>query len=799
MSVLVPGVNDLVSLYPEIAAEWNFDRNGNTDVKTIFAYSGKKYWWLGKCGHEWEMTVANRTKNHQGCPFCSSHRILPGFNDLLTLKPDLSKEWHPVMNGILSPHNVSVGSGQKVWWKGLCGHEWKAAVRSRVNGWGCPYCSGRRLLTGFNDLATKYPALAEEWHPTKNGSLGPTDVMSAVAMNVWWRGKCGHEWQATINSRSMNGNRNGKIISGCPICSGHRVLRGFNDLETTHPILAKEWHPTKNGNKFPYMFSKGSHYDAWWKCDKGHDYHVPIHQRVRAQGRGCPICSGHQVLVGFNDLNTVNPVLAAEWHPIKNGNLKSTDVTQFSNKDVWWLGKCGHEWKAQVCQRSNGTGCPVCWSGRQTSFAEKAIYYYVLKYFPDAVSRDMTLGKELDIYIPSRRIAIEYDGSYFHKNKKKQDVEKNRWCVENNIKLIRIRENGCPDINGCTVIVRENDYSSSLNKVIVDLLVTLDVVLESINVNVNDEAVDIDELHRTNDSKNSLAMKFPDIAKQWHPVRNGLLRPEMYSYASTYPAWWICDKGHEWQVSIGDRTIGHNCPICANQQVLAGYNDLITVAPELVNTWHPTKNGNLKPSDVVAGTDKKVWWLCPFCGHEWFEAINKQQVRSYCPVCNKRKKVCKLRKTVKCVETNKIYHSVDDAGMDVGRNGSNISACLNGRVETSAGFHWEFVDDYRYPENLVSELGLSGMIKIDMSVLEKQIDMWLSDMSERDQNVFFRYYQTKDSMSSVGKMYGVTKHCVWDILQKCLACIERKIIFSDGFVDRRCLGDKEQSKEQRNE
>ena len=125
--------------------------------------------------------------------------------------PELAREWHPTKNGGLTADSVTLGSNKKVWWLGKCGHEWEAVIYKRVNGRGCPYCSGKRVLKGFNDLGTKNPELAKEWHPTKNGDLTPYDVTSGSSKKVWWLGKCGHEWEASIVNRS-------RLESGCPFC-----------------------------------------------------------------------------------------------------------------------------------------------------------------------------------------------------------------------------------------------------------------------------------------------------------------------------------------------------------------------------------------------------------------------------------------------------------------------------------------------------------------------------------------------------------------------------------------------------
>ena len=160
-------------------------------------------------GHEYKSMVYDR-KNGCNCPICSGHKVLIGYNDLATVNPKLSSEWHPTKNGDLTPQHVTAGSRKKVWWLCTNGHEWHAQICSRKEGYGCPYCAGQRVLVGVNDLATISPRLASEWHPTKNGDLNPTDVMAGSNKKVWWICKEGHEWEAVISIR--------KAGRGCPIC-----------------------------------------------------------------------------------------------------------------------------------------------------------------------------------------------------------------------------------------------------------------------------------------------------------------------------------------------------------------------------------------------------------------------------------------------------------------------------------------------------------------------------------------------------------------------------------------------------
>lgn len=169
--------------------------------------------------------------------------------------PELSKQWHPTKNKKLKPEDFTPGSDKKIWWQGLCGHNWKAIINSRTRGRGCPYCSNKLVLFGFNDITTLYPEIAKQWCYERNKELKPSDFMAGSAKKAWWIGpECGHEWESPIRSRTTKG-------SGCLVCCGKQVLIGFNDLNTTHPELAKQWHPTKNGNIKSCLFFKEDNQD----------------------------------------------------------------------------------------------------------------------------------------------------------------------------------------------------------------------------------------------------------------------------------------------------------------------------------------------------------------------------------------------------------------------------------------------------------------------------------------------------------------------------------------------------------
>jgi hypothetical protein len=247
--------------------------------------SHKKVFW--KCSknpsHDWEAAILNRT-NGAGCPYCSG-KLASKDNNLAVKYPELSKEWHRVKNGKLTPDKVTPGSDRKVWWICERGHEWHASIGSRTRGSGCPYCesahSGRRASKTHN-LAVKYPQIAKEWHPTRNGDLTPFDVTpGSSTRKVWWKCSEGHEWMETPNHRTgMN--------TGCPFCSGHRASEEYN-LAAKYPQIAKEWHPTKNGDLTPSDVTPYSGKRVWWMCDEGHEWEAFIQNRTRRETK-CPIC-----------------------------------------------------------------------------------------------------------------------------------------------------------------------------------------------------------------------------------------------------------------------------------------------------------------------------------------------------------------------------------------------------------------------------------------------------------------------------------------------------------------------------
>lgn len=348
-------INSLAELFPELAAEWDCEANGTLRPDDVSCGSQRKVNWVCAYGHKWVSTIHTRV-NGSACPYCMGKKAAAGETDLTTTHLSLVTEWHPRLNGTLLPEMVSAGSNKVVWWQcHTCGRSWKAPVFVRVRGNGCPYCAGKKATEDKSLLALR-PDIAAEWHPTKNGTLTPKDVTVFSHKTVWWRCSKGHEWKAVISSRSTR---------GCPVCSNHKIVPGINDLATTNPSLAAEWHPTRNGSVTPAMIPETTTRKFWWICPIcGYSWQTRVTHR--RNGAGCPVCSGRVVCPG-EEFGTLHPELVAEWHPTQNADKNPMQFSSGSTFNAWWkCAKCGYEWQAQIGHRVFGIKkCPQCQEQKQ--------------------------------------------------------------------------------------------------------------------------------------------------------------------------------------------------------------------------------------------------------------------------------------------------------------------------------------------------------------------------------------------------------------------------------------------------
>jgi hypothetical protein len=511
--------------HPELAAMAH-----GWDPSQYSAGMNIKVEWKCDLGHITQSLITTRVVT-QFCTICSGRHVLKGFNDLATKFPDIASEadgWDPT--------TVTPGSGQKRDWLCPSGHSYSAKVANRVSlNSGCPYCSGRHVLKGFNDLATKFPDIASE-----ADGWDPTTVTFGSGTRVQWKCANDHQWIATVNARTSSS-------SGCAICGGKQVLRGFNDLATTHPELAAEadgWDPT--------TVIAGSHQKLKWTCADGHSWLTSV--KSRSRGSNCPICSGNQTLSGFNDLATTHPELAAEadgWDP--------TTVIAGNGVKRNWVCSAGHRWKATIASRKRGSGCPVC-SGK-----------LIVAGINDLATTHPNLALEAHKWNPSCASKGQHQVVEWRCPKKH--------IFSASIYSRTVSGNGCPVCSGRQILIGYND----------------------------------------------LATTHPELAAEadgWDPTT--------VSFGSQKRVSWIGSCGHRWTVRVATRASQkRNCPICTSKQILIGYNDLATTHPELAaeaDGWDPTT--------VTYASGKRVQWKCSL-GHNWITTVaSRGHSKNTCPICS---------------------------------------------------------------------------------------------------------------------------------------------------------------------
>ena len=484
----------------------------------------------------------------------------------LTEFPHLVKEWHPTKNGDLRPEDVTHGSGKKVWWLCPQGHSYEKNISHRTSvGVGCPYCSGRKASSD-NNLLTKFPDIAKEWHPEKNGDLTPKDVVYNSSKNVWWFCPKGHSYQSTPGKRTVAK----PYTYGCPYCSGRKV-DGTNSLLATYPEIAEEWHPEKNGDLKPEMFTKGSTKKVWWLCSKNHYYETAIKDRA-TKNSGCPYCSN------------------------------------------------------------------------QSSEPEVRLLSELRGIFKDVKNRNKIDGIELDIFLPEVSIGIEYDGSYWHKDKQEADLSKNKSLLSKGVQLLRVRQKPLKKLSDKDIVVDNGILKSNVDSLLknIQLLIgsnykdEIDSYLKRPSFINEDLFREYRNCFPNPLPEHSLSKLFPDIGSEWDYDKNHPLRPESFTAKSKSKVWWLCPKGHSYETTIGERTRedkkSGGCPYCSGRRA-SKENNLQDAHPDIAKEWHPDKNKGLIPKDFTRASDKKAWWLCPK-GHSYKATVkNRTNNKSGCPYC----------------------------------------------------------------------------------------------------------------------------------------------------------------------
>ena len=406
--------------------------------------------------------------------------------------------------------------------------------------------------------------------------------------------------------------------------------------------------------------------------------------------------------------------LIEEWDNERNLEelgLIIEGITHGSGKKVYWnCKKCGHKWKSRTYNRAgSGSGCPGC-SNNSTSFPEQFFYLALKENFENVENRINIDGYEYDIYIKDINMLIEYDGYYYHRvlsDKSKREKEKEKIAEKYSYEFFRIKENNNIEnnvfIENQAIHIKEYQTEAILRE-------AFDILIQHINnkysTNISsdlssDITIKVLENIAKEEFENSLESKFPEIAKEWDIEKNGKLKPSQVSYGSKKKVHWKClVHGHEWCATVNGRTSGNgsNCPYCGNKRLLVGFNSLADTHETITKEWDIKKNGDLKPTDLVAGSKKTAYWKCLNDDtHEWKAAVHSRTRGNGtgCPYCHFENKGRKVYQYSEQGQLIIIYNSIKEAVEVTGHK--NIEEYAKKECSNRTGYI------YSYSEKNLSE------------------------------------------------------------------------------------------------
>lgn len=309
----------------------------------------------------------------------------------------------------VDPDKVSRGSSKKAWWRCEKGHSWLAATSSVVSGSKCTYCAGKAVLIGFNDLLTLEPEIVENlWDYGRNSlvDVHPTDVTRSSGAKVGWMcSDCGYTWVSRVVD----------VVRGyrCSVCGNTKIVPGINDIFSKRPDLRCKWRYDLNTVDPATLGTGNGSVMAWWDCSAGHPYKATSSDV--SKGVGCGVCRGFQVHPGYNDLATKYPEAASRWNIELNGGSLPSDVSYGAGKYAWFTCDKGHDTYTYIPD-SYRFGCGKCVS--RVSEPENQVADYISTVLPGVPiirnTRAIISPKEIDIYIPDKNLAIEFNGVFTH-------------------------------------------------------------------------------------------------------------------------------------------------------------------------------------------------------------------------------------------------------------------------------------------------------------------------------------------------------------------------------------------------
>jgi len=498
---------------------------------------------------------------------------------------------------------------------------------------------------------TDYPDLLNDFDFKKNLNTSPDNVFVSSLLKIWWKCKNGHSYEVSTYSRLRS--------NGCKFCyrkenselARLKRLKKKNTLISRNPDFLIEWDYKKNKDINPKTISYGSKIKVWFICKLGHEWKASPYQRY--YGSACPLCKKDYLRKNIRkiaiersgSLSEKFPLLLDEWNYEKNKVLPN-EISPSSGYKAHWKCQFGHKWQATISNRTyHSSNCPNC--NPQSSKLEIYLFCELKHIISNVEWRKKIDGVECDIFIEKLKIGIEIDGQFWHKNKLSKDKLKNTFFKNKKIHLIRVREDGLPEIDGETVIYdKKNTFQHITNKVLLKL--NSHKYNNAINKYLvsgkqeNKEEYDLILTRLPAPAKNkSLLFTHPKVAKEWDYIQNNPFTPEQFTYGAAQKFFWKCIENHVWEATIKNRTLQQSgCPECysvnASDIARVGKNNktktLQEVNPPYLKIFNKEKN-RLLPSEIAIKSGMQINWKCEN-GHEFKKTPAQMYKNSECSKCH---------------------------------------------------------------------------------------------------------------------------------------------------------------------
>lgn len=434
------------SEHEDIMRDWDWKGNED-DPHTITCGSSKmEHWMCASCGHKWKASVYARVKLHRGCPSCMSkgERISDSARRTYASRNPFSacpaaKFWDAGKNDI--PLSMqSAGSPDKRWFRCERGHSTLKSVREVArNGFSCDLC--------VDDPVSGHDGLMRFWDDDRDPSL---TSMSYSRKLSWKCPDCGSVFlskSATLEHLSVNGEK------VCPVCGLRTLVKGVNDFATRQPGLAAQLQDPGSA----CTFMENDTRQREWVCADHPEHVYSTTARQRMHGVGCKICTAERRGRDRRLSNLADTPITGwirEYADEESGRI--IDEGRVSAGDCRTIisityPDCGHERRTSVYNMISSPACPLCACGQKTSAGQESVFDYVKSILPEqergGVKYNWVLGDgdrhEVDIFVPSRGFAIEYNGLYWHdENHVDKDYAHDKWaaCMSKGIHLLTVWE-----------------------------------------------------------------------------------------------------------------------------------------------------------------------------------------------------------------------------------------------------------------------------------------------------------------------------------------------------------------------